>query len=111
MVTLDNISIDAEDSKEKSLDQGIKESLDEENYGIFFVTLKPEYAFELKGHRIIAEKLGGRYWTEERMISGTYRNMHQLADESFNLEIFSGLKAIIPYEAIDFYEILRDLPF
>ncbi len=45
------------------------------------------------------------------MISGTYRDMHQLNKEEFELEIYDRLRARIPLESIESYERLRGLPF
>ncbi|MBR9691751.1 hypothetical protein GOV06_03105 [Candidatus Woesearchaeota archaeon] len=93
-----------------SLEKDIKKSLEEEDHGIFFVMLKPDYKFLQNRDLGIMVFEGENEPWDERMMSGTFRHARQLTDEYFDLEYVHERHVSIPYESIESYERLRDLP-
>ncbi len=97
----------------KSLEENIRKRLDEENYGFYLVLLKQNSFFKMENNRIVVETTGTvengpAFAWYIRQAVGIYRDMHQLTETSFNLEI-TGNKIEIPLEAIKDYKRVADL--
>lgn len=99
-----------------SVDQKVREAIQTQGYGVFLVTLKPEYSFGLWNDAVLVEQEGGRDRLEERrdkledrIISGIYSRTGQLASEHFVLDIFAHKSVFIRYQCIHSCEKIRNL--
>lgn len=91
--------------------QEIKEQMDEMEYGILMIVLRPNYMIYIENNRInLVHNSQATFSWDARNISGMYRNFRQFQEDGFELEVLSEIYVNVPYKAIEYVEWLRDLP-
>ncbi|MBI2452137.1 hypothetical protein HYV50_03605 [Candidatus Pacearchaeota archaeon] len=88
-----------------SLGEKIREYIESQGCGVYFIVLKDEYFFHFSYQNnkrciVVGYTKNSENPKEQRMISGILRRPSSIREESFSLEIIDNFEAIIPHNTV-----------
>lgn len=91
-----------EESLEKPTlyDETVAHIIKEGPFGVYLLVLKDQYSFTLMGTTIVVQESLENTPRSEKYMVGIYSERSQVKDTEFEIDVFKGFSAQIPYSSI-----------